>query len=65
MAIAPDQLPEAMQEVALVELQVRVAVPPELTEVGLAMSVTVGASVVTVTFTDCEELPPVPVQVSV
>jgi hypothetical protein len=58
----PDQPPEAVQEVALVELQVRVAVPPDAILVGLAVSVTVGAGVVTVTLADAEPLPPVPVQ---
>ena len=61
----PDQLPEAVQEVALVELQVSVEALPEVTLVGLAVKVTVGAGAVTVTFADCEVVPPGPVQVSV
>ena len=66
VASVPDQPPEAVQEVALVELQVRVAAPPEATLVGLAVSVTVGAGAVTVTVVDCGALvPPDPVQVSV
>ena len=59
----PVQPPEAVQEVALVELQVRVELPPDAIVVGLALKLTVG---VTVTVADCGVLlPPVPVQVSV
>jgi len=54
-----------VQEVALVEDQVSVELPPVATLVGLALIVTVGAGVVTVTVADCAALPPVPVQVSV
>jgi hypothetical protein len=61
----PDQPPEAVQEVALVEVHVSVELLPDTTLVGLAVSVTVGAGVVTVTVADCEALPPIPVQVSV
>ena len=43
VALAPLQPPEAAQEVALVELHVSVEVPPLATEVGFAVSVTVGA----------------------
>ncbi len=65
VAWVPDQPPEAVQEVALVELQVSVEVPPEATLVGLAVSVTVGADAVTVTVADCgAPVPPDPVQVS-
>ncbi len=61
-----DQPPEAVHEVALVELQVSVEVPPEATLVGLAVSVTVGADAVTVTVADCGvPVPPDPVQASV
>ncbi len=66
MARAPDQAPEAVHEVALVELQVSVEVPPEATLVGLAVSVTVGACVITVTVAECRALVPAgPVQVRV
>ncbi len=66
VAIGPDQLPEAVQEVALVELQVRVAALPDTTLVGFAVRMSVGAAaVVTVTITDWPMLPPAPVQVSV
>jgi hypothetical protein len=61
----PVQPPDAVQEVALVELHASVALLPDTTLVGLAVSVTVGAGVVTVTLADCEALPPVPVQDSV
>ena len=62
----PDQLPEAVQELALVELQVSSEAPSEATLVGLAVSVTVGAGTVTVTVADCGALvPPDPVQASV
>ena len=66
MGSAPNQLPEAVQDVALVELQVRVAALPATTLPGFAVSVSVGpAAAVTATFADCEALPPAPVQVSV
>ncbi len=66
MARVPDQPPEAVHEVALVELQVSVEVPPEATLVGLALSATVGADAVTATVADCGALvPPDPVQLSV
>src|SRR5882672_2411256 len=42
-AFAPDQAPDAVQLVALVEDQVSWAVAPEFTVVGFALSVTVGA----------------------
>ena len=41
---APDQLPLAMQLVALVDDQLRVEAPPELTVAGLALRLTVGAA---------------------
>ena len=51
IALAPDQSPLAVQEVALVDDQVRVEDPLYATEVGLAEIVTVGekAAVVNVT----------------
>jgi hypothetical protein len=62
-ASAPLQLPEAVHEVALVELQVSVVVLPLLTVVGSALSVAVGT---TLTVTDAAGLvPPVPVHVNV
>ena len=67
VARVPAQLPEAAQEVALVELHVRVAVPPEPTDDGLIVSMTVGAGggsagPVTVTAADVVAVPPGPVQ---
>ena len=41
VALLPLQFPEAVQEVALVELHVSVEAPPLATDVGLAVSVTV------------------------
>ena len=43
VAFDPDHAPLAVQEVALVELHVNVADPPEVTDVGEADKVTVGA----------------------
>jgi hypothetical protein len=60
----PLQAPEAVQEVAFVEDQVRTALLPLTTVLGLADSVTVGMGCVTETVADCEALPPAPVQVS-
>jgi hypothetical protein len=55
-----------VQEVALVEVQVRVDALPLLMLDGLALNDTVGAADAdTVTVADCEAEPPVPVQVSV
>ncbi len=61
----PDQAPEATHEVALVDDQVRFEALPLVTVLGLALRLTVGAGVVTVTVVDCAALPPAPVQVSV
>jgi hypothetical protein len=63
-ALAPLQPPEATHEVALVELHVSVEAPPLATEVGFAVSVTVGAGT-TVTLTVATLLvPPAPMQVN-
>jgi hypothetical protein len=61
----PAHAPEAVHEVALVEDQVNVEVPPLATLVGLALKDTVGAAADTVTVADCEADPPVPVHASV
>jgi len=61
----PDQPPEAVQEVALLDDQARDAALPLVIELGLALRLTVGAAALTETVADCEALPPVPVQVSV
>jgi hypothetical protein len=63
MASLPLQPPEAEQDVAWVEVQVKVAVAPLLTVLGFADRVTAGAAVVTDTVADWDALPPVPVQV--
>jgi hypothetical protein len=42
IVFAPDQPPEALQDAAFVEVQVRVAAPPEEMLVGLAVKLTVG-----------------------
>lgn len=61
-ALAPDQAPEAMQDVALVADQVSMALLPLATVLGPADRVTVGAGVVTETVADWVALPPLPVQ---
>ena len=65
VALLPVQPPEAVQDVAWVEDQVRVEVAPLATVLGLAVRVTAGAGVVTDTVADCAALPPAPLQVSV
>jgi hypothetical protein len=62
VALAPDQAPEAVQAVALVDDQVRDAVLPWLIELGVAVKLTVGAAALTETIAVCEALPPGPVQ---
>ena len=64
--LAPDQAPEAVQAVALVADQVRAALLPLATVLGLVASVMVGTGCVTETVADCAALlPPVPVQLRV
>ncbi len=63
-ALAPDHAPVAMHEVALVLDQLRVVWPPELTVLGLALNVTLGALPGTVTVTVWVALPPIPSQLS-
>jgi hypothetical protein len=64
VAFVPLQPPEAVQEVALVELQVSVDVPPPAIVVGFAVSVAVGLGAI-VTVADVALLvPPVPVHVN-
>ena len=62
VALEPDQPPEAVQEVAFVEAQVRVDEPPLVTVGGLAVSEAVGPAAVTVTVRDALCVPPAPVQ---
>jgi hypothetical protein len=61
---APDQPPDALQEVALVEDQVKVELPPEDTLAGLALKETVGGAE-TVIVADCDAVPPAPLQLKV
>ena len=66
---APLQPPEAVQPVALLDDQFRVAAAPLATLPGVAVSVTVGAGVggvtgVTVTVADALALPTAPLQLS-
>jgi hypothetical protein len=63
-ALPPDQAPEAVQEVALVDDQLNTEALPRATVLGLAVRVTVGAGAVTETVADCVALPEVPTQVS-
>jgi hypothetical protein len=65
-ASLPDQPPDAVQAVALVEDQVSVELPPLMTVLGVVLSLTVGAGAgeVTETAADWVALPPAPVQVS-
>jgi hypothetical protein len=66
VASLPLQAPEAVQEVALVDDQVRVDAPPLDTLAGLAVSVTVGcAGAVTDTVVDWAAEPPGPLHVNV
>jgi hypothetical protein len=50
--LVPDQAPEAVQAVAFVDDQVRLALLPLATVLGLAVKLTVGAGAVTETVTD-------------
>ena len=61
MALVPLQPPEAVHEVALVELHVSVEAPPLATEVGFAVRVTVGAGTTVTVAVTTLLLPPVPV----
>ena len=66
VALVPLQPPEAVQEVVFVLDQVSVAEPPEVTEAGEAVRVTVGCGGwMTATDTEFDAEPPGPVQVSV
>ena len=65
VAFEPDHAPEAVQDVALVLLHVRVVELPAATAVGFAASVTVGCVAEIVTVVAEEVVPPGPVQASV
>jgi len=62
VASAPLQPPEAVQEVALVELHVSVDAPPLTMDVGFAVSATVGAGTTLTVAVATLLVPPVPVQ---
>lgn len=61
VALAPDQPPEAVQEVAFVDDQVSVDNPPLVTEAGVAVRDTVGGGDEIVTAADALCVPPNPV----
>lgn len=65
VATRPDQPPEAVQEVALVEDQFNVALLPLTTALGPTLKTTVGVGDLTDTVADCEALPPGPEQLRV
>ena len=65
VAKAPCQPPEALQEVAFCDCQVRLETPPSATVDGDAAKVIVGAGETTTTSADREAEPPRPEQVSV
>jgi hypothetical protein len=62
--LAPLHPPDALQEVALLLDQVSEEEAPEFTVLGVAVRVTTGALLETVTVADCVAGPPAPVQVS-
>jgi hypothetical protein len=64
VALVPLQLPDAVQEVAFVELHVSVEEPPLAIEVGFAVNVTVGAGTTVTVAMAALLLPPAPVQVN-
>ena len=65
VALLPDQAPDAVQAVALVETHVKLELPPLATVLGLALRATVAVGFgLTVTVVDCVALPPVPLQVN-
>jgi len=65
MGLLPDQAPEAVHEVALVDDQLKVELPPLATVLGLALRTTVAVGVgLTVTVVDCAAVPPVLLQVN-
>ena len=63
VALVPDHAPEAVQDVAFVADQVSVALLPLVTELGLALNVTVGTGALTETVVPWVVLPPGPAQV--
>ena len=62
--LEPLQPPDAVQAVASLLDQVKVEEAPDFTLLGVALSVTIGALLETVTVADCVADPPAPVQVT-
>jgi hypothetical protein len=62
--LAPDQPPDAIQDVALVAVQFSTELLPLATVLGAADKVTAGAGVVTEIVADWLAFPPLPVQLS-
>jgi hypothetical protein len=60
----PDQPPDATHSAALLLDQVSVDAAPAFTVLGLALKATAGGGVLTVMTTDCEALPPPPLQIN-
>lgn len=60
--LVPDQVPEAVHEVALVADQVSIELLPLAMVLGFAARLSAGAAALTDTVTDCVALPPVPEQ---
>ena len=65
IGLVPDHAPEAVQDVALVADQFKVALLPLVIALGPTLSVTVGAFALTVTIAVCIALPPDPAQLNV
>jgi hypothetical protein len=63
--LPPDHPPEALHDVALAADQLRVELAPEAIVLGAALTLTLGAAVVTVTVAACVVLPPKPLHVRV
>ena len=63
-ALLPDHEPDAVHAVALVELQLRVALAPRVMALGPTLKVTVGSEALTDTVVDWLARPPGPVQVN-
>jgi hypothetical protein len=65
-ALAPDQAPDAVQELALLDDHVSIELAPLAMVLGLALKLTVTLGfALTVTVADCAALPPAPVQLKV
>jgi hypothetical protein len=64
-ALLPDQPPEALQAVAWVDDQVRVALAPLVMALGPTLKLTVGSGALTEIVVDCAALPPGPTQLNV